>query len=135
MRISDWSSDVCSSDLVMSTLPPAAGQLADVAGGSVDMTFVSYAGAKAFIDAGKVKALAVTSAKRASFAPEIPAIAETPALAAYSLENWFGLFAPAHTPVAVLNRINQAVQSALRNPELAQRLRAQGGEQIGRAHV
>src|SRR3546814_19208186 len=80
------------------------------------------------MDAGKVKALAVTSAKRASFAPEIPAIAETPALAAYSLENWFGLFAPAHTPVAVLNRINQAVQSALRNPELAQRLRAQGGE-------
>src|SRR3546814_19722177 len=72
MRISDWSSDVCSSDLVMSTLPPAAGQLADVAGGSVDMTFVSYAGAKAFIDAGKVKALAVTSDKRASFAPEIP---------------------------------------------------------------
>src|SRR3546814_7619271 len=92
------------------------------------MTFVSYAGAKAFIEAGKVKALAVTSAKRASFAPDIPAIAETPGLAAYSLENWFGLFAPAHTPPAVLDRINQAVQGALQDPQLAQRLRDQGGE-------
>src|SRR3546814_3637821 len=125
MRISDWSSDVCSSDLVMSTLPPAAGQLADVAGGNVDMTFVSYAGAKAFIEAGKVKALAVTTAKRASFAPDIPAIAEKPRLAAYSLENWFGLFAPAPTPPAVLDRLHQTVLGALQDPPLGQRLRDQ----------
>src|SRR3546814_17760995 len=126
MRISDWSSDVCSSDLVMSTLPPAAGQLADVAGGNVDMTFVSYAGAKAFIEAGKVKALAVTSAKRASFAPDIPAIAETPGLAAYSLENWFGLFAPAPTPPAVLDRLTQAGKAPLKHPNPAQPPRGQG---------
>ncbi|HYG45122.1 MAG TPA: tripartite tricarboxylate transporter substrate binding protein [Bordetella sp.] len=115
-------------DMVHVPYKGASGQLADVAGGSVDMTFVSYAAAKAFIDAGKVRPLAVTSAKRASFAPDIPAIAETPALRAYSLENWFGLFAPAHTPEAVLDRINQAVRAALQDPQLAQRLREQGGE-------
>jgi len=106
----------------------AAGQLADVAGGNVDMTFVSYAGAKPFIDANRVKALAVTSAQRASFAKDIPAIAETPGLSAYRLENWFGLFAPAKTPETTLERINQAVTAALQDPELVQRLRDQGGE-------
>ena len=72
----------------------ASGQLADVASGNVDMTFVSYAGAAPFIQGGRVKALAVTSATRASFARDIPAIAETPGLSAYALENWFGLYAP-----------------------------------------
>ena len=74
----------------------ASGQLADVASGNVDMTFVSYAGAAPFIQGGRVKALAVTSATRASFAKDIPAIAETPGLSAYALENWFGLYARAH---------------------------------------
>lgn len=115
-------------DMVHVPYKGAAGQLADVAGGNVDMTFVSYAGAKPFIDAGRVKALAVTSAQRASFAKDIPAIAETPGLSAYRLENWFGLFAPAHTPQPVLDRINQSVTSALQDPELMQRLRDQGGE-------
>jgi len=115
-------------DMVHVPYKGAAGQLADVAGGSVDMTFVSYAAAKPFIDAGRVKALAVTSAQRASFAPDIPAIAETAGLSAYGLENWFGLFAPASTPANVVDRINQAVGAALQDPQLAQRLRDQGGE-------
>lgn len=55
----------------------ASGQLADVAGGNVDLTFVSMAAAAPFIKDGRVKAIAVTSARRASFAPDIPAIAES----------------------------------------------------------
>ena len=105
----------------------ASGQLADVASGNVDMTFVSYAGAAPFIQGGRVKALAVTSATRASFARDIPAIAETPGLSAYALENWFGLYAPARTP-AVVQRVYEAVRDALADPALAQRLREQGGE-------
>lgn len=115
-------------DMVHVPYKGASGQLADVAGGNVDMTFVSYAGAKPFIDSGRVKALAVTSAKRASFAKDIPAIAETPAVSSYQLENWFGLFAPARTPEAVLTKINQAVTTALKDPDLVQRLQSQGGE-------
>lgn len=106
----------------------AAGQLIDVTSGTVDMTFVSYTAAKGFIQSGKVKAIAVTSAKRTSFAPDIPAIAEYKPLARYQLENWFGLFAPAGTPEAVQQKLNAAVTSALRDPELAKKLRDQGGE-------
>lgn len=106
----------------------AANQLVDVASGVVDLAFVSYAGAAPFIKSGRVKVLAVTSAQRTSFAPDIPAIAETPATAAYQLENWLGLFAPASTPAAIQARLNAAVSEALKDPELARRLREQGGE-------
>lgn len=106
----------------------AAGQLVDVAGGAVDLTFVSMAAVGPFIKSGRVKPLAVTSAERASFAPDIPAIAEHASTKAYRLENWFGLFAPAATPAPVVERINAAVVEALTSPDLAQRLREQGGE-------
>jgi tripartite-type tricarboxylate transporter receptor subunit TctC len=106
----------------------ASGQLVDVVSGNVDMTFVSFTAAKAFIKDGKVKAIAVTSAKRTSFAPEIPAIAEYKPLAKYQLENWFGLFAPAGTPDAVLQKLNAAVTHAIKDPDLAKRLQDQGGE-------
>lgn len=106
----------------------SAGQLVDVASGNVDITFVSMAGAAPFIKGNRVKALAVTSAKRASFAPGIPAISEYAPAASYSLENWFGLFAPAATPAAIQAKLNAAVVDALRDPELVKRLADQGGE-------
>lgn len=106
----------------------ASGQLVDVASGAVDLSFVSYAGAAPFLKGNRVKAIAVTSAKRTSFAPDIPAIAETPAAKAYDLENWFGVFAPAKTPAAIQARLSDAIAAALRDPDLAKRLREQGGE-------
>lgn len=106
----------------------SAGQLVDVASGNVDITFVSMAGAAPFIKGNRVKALAVTSAKRASFAPGIPAISEYAPAASYSLENWFGLFVPAATPAAIQAKLNTAVVDALRDPELVKRLADQGGE-------
>jgi tripartite-type tricarboxylate transporter receptor subunit TctC len=106
----------------------ASGQLIDVTSGVVDMTFVSYTAAKSFIQTGKVKAIAMTSAKRMGFAPDIPALAEFKPLAKYQLENWFGLFAPAGTPDAVVSKLNAAVGQALKDADLAKRLRDQGGE-------
>jgi len=108
----------------------ASNQLVDVASGNVDITFVSLAGATPFIKGGRVKALAVTSTKRAGFAPDIPAIAEFTPTASYDLDNWFGLFAPAKTPPAVQAKLNEAVTAALRDPELVKRLREQGGEPL-----
>lgn len=105
----------------------AAGQLLDVAGGNVDMTFVSMAAAAPFIKDGRVNAIAVTSAARAPFAPNLPAIAESKAAPKYALENWFGLFAPAATPAPVIARINAAVVAALKDPDLAKRMTDQGG--------
>lgn len=106
----------------------SSGQLVDVASGTVDLSFVSMAGAAPFIKGNRVKVLAVTSPKRASFAPDVPAIAEYAPTGAYSLENWFGLFAPASTPVAVQAKLNAAVTEALRDPELIKRMEIQGGE-------
>ncbi|EJL77874.1 hypothetical protein PMI15_04498 [Polaromonas sp. CF318] len=106
----------------------ASNQLLDVAAGNVDITFVSLAGATPFIKSNRVKAIAVTSAKRASFAPDIPAISEFAPAATYSLENWFGLFAPAKTPADVQAKLNAAVTAALKDPQLVSRLREQGGE-------
>lgn len=106
----------------------ASNQLVDVASGNVDMTFVSLAGAAPFIKSQRVKAIGVTSAKRATFAPELPALSETGVLASYDLENWFGLFAPAGTPDAVLRQLNSAVQDLLKDPEMIKKLQAQGGE-------
>jgi tripartite-type tricarboxylate transporter receptor subunit TctC len=106
----------------------ASAQLIDVSTGTVDLTFVSYTAAKAFIQSGKVKPVAVTSATRAPFAPDLPAMAEHKALAKYQLENWFGLFAPAGTPEAVVQKLNSAVSQALKDPDLAKKLRDLGGE-------
>jgi len=105
----------------------ASGQLVDVAAGNVDMTFVSMAAAAPFIKDGRVKPIAITSAKRAAFAPELPAMAESKSAPKYALENWFGLFAPAATPAAVLTKINSAVVAALQQPDLVKRLSDQGG--------
>jgi tripartite-type tricarboxylate transporter receptor subunit TctC len=106
----------------------ASNQLADVAGGSVDLTFVSLAGATPFIKDGKVRPLGMTSAARTPMAPDIPAIAETPALKGYTLDNWFGLFAPAATPTPLVAKLNGAVRNALNDPALAKRLRELGGD-------
>ena len=106
----------------------ASAQLVDVASGNVNLTFVSMAGALPFIKGGRVKPLAVTSANRASFAPDIPAIAEYAPLSAYTLENWFGLFAPAGTPADIQAKLNTTVNQVLRDPEVIRLLQEQGGE-------
>jgi tripartite-type tricarboxylate transporter receptor subunit TctC len=106
----------------------ASNQLTDTAGGSLDMTFVSLAGAKPFIKDGRVRALAMTSAARSPLAPELPAVAETKGLERYASENWFGLFVPAATPPAVVQKLNAAVTQVLKDPELIARLHELGGE-------
>lgn len=109
----------------------ASNQLTDVAGGSIDMTFVSLAGAKPFIKDGRVRALGMTSAVRTPMAQDIPAIAETAGLKGYALENWFGLFAPAATPAPVVQKLNDAVRAALKDPDLIKRLQELGGDPSG----
>ncbi|WP_313621250.1 tripartite tricarboxylate transporter substrate binding protein [Achromobacter sp.] len=106
----------------------AAAQLVDVAAGSVDLTFVSLAGALPFIKSGKVKPLAVTSAKRASFAPDIPALAEYAPLKDYALENWFGVFVPAGTPPEVQQKLAAAIDRSLKDEKFVASIRELGGE-------
>lgn len=89
-------------------------QLALLAG-QVDFNFDNLATASANIKAGKLKALAVTTAKRSSALPEIPAVAET--LKGFEIDTWWGLVAPAGTPPDVVAKLNQAFVAALNSPE------------------
>lgn len=84
-------------------------------GGQVDFNFDNLATASANIKAGKLKALAVTTAKRSTSLPDIPAVAET--LKGFEIDTWWGLVAPAGTPPEVIAKLNQAFVAALNSPE------------------
>jgi tripartite-type tricarboxylate transporter receptor subunit TctC len=101
--------------------PPA--QLALVSG-QVDLNFDNLAAASANIKAGKLKALAVTTARRSPALPEVPTIAESggPALAGFDVDTWFGLFGPAGMPTETTQRLHRAFTAALATPELKARL-------------
>jgi tripartite-type tricarboxylate transporter receptor subunit TctC len=91
--------------------------------GQVDLNFDNLAAASANIRAGKLRALAVTTAKRSSAVPELPTIAEGGgALAAFDINTWFGLFGPAKLPADVTARLNKAFVDALASPEVKARL-------------
>ena len=102
--------------------PPA--QLALVSG-QVDFNFDNLAAASANIRSGKLKALAVTTARRSSAMPEVPTVAEAGAAAGlrgFDISTWFGLFGPARMPADVTARLNKAFVDALGSPELKARM-------------
>ena len=93
-------------------------QLALVSG-QVDFNIDNLASAAANIKAGKLKALAVTTAKRSPMLPGVPAMAET--LKGFEVDTWWGLAAPAGTPKDVIDKLNTAFTAALKSPETQQR--------------
>jgi tripartite-type tricarboxylate transporter receptor subunit TctC len=72
------------------------------------------------VKAGKLRALAVTSAQRSSIAPDIPTLAES-GVPGYDVTSWYGLMVPAGTPGEIVARLNAAAATALRHPEVRQR--------------
>ena len=79
---------------------------------------------------GKLRALAVTTAKRSPAVPDLPTIAES-GLPGYEATAWFGVLAPTGTPRAIVDRLNALIVKALRTPEMKERLLADGAEAIG----
>ena len=102
--------------------------LIDLIGGSMDLMFDNLPSALPQIKAGKLKGLAVTSARRSDAIPELPTIAEAggPALKGFEASSWFGLMAPAGTPPEIITRLQQETAKALGSPALKDRLQAQG---------
>ena len=99
-------------------------QLALLAG-QVDLNFDNLAAASANIKAGKLKALAVTTAQRSTAMPDVPTIAEAGArlgLAHFDIDTWFGIFGPAHLPAETTARLNKAFVGALASAEVKGRL-------------
>ncbi len=107
----------------------------DLLGGSVDLMFDNLPSALPHIKAGKLKALAVTSAVRSAVVPDLPTIAEAggPSLKGFEASSWFGLLAPAGTPADVVNRVQQEVAKSLASPAVKERLVAQGAIPSGTA--
>ena len=113
--------------LFMVHIPYAGGPPAQLAlvSGQVDLNFDNLATAAANIKSGKLKALAVTAAKRSSAMPEVPTIAESAAdlgLAKFDINTWFGLFGPARMPADVTARLNRAFVDAMGTPDVKARL-------------
>lgn len=103
----------------------SAPALSDVMAGQVDLMFDTMLSALPHVRAGKLKALAVTSAHRTEAAADIPTVAEG-GLPGYEAIAWNGLLAPAGTPPDTLQRLSQALRTALDRADVRERLRAQG---------
>ena len=99
----------------------------DTIGGQVHLLFVSMPAAWQQVKAGRLRAIAVTSAKRSVAAPDVPTIGES-GLPDYAVESWFGALAPAKTPPAIVARLNAAFAKVLESPQVKDRLLAQGAE-------
>lgn len=105
----------------------AAPAVTDVASGAVSMSFSSLAAALPLIKADKLRAVAVTSKDRMPQLPDVAPLAEgAPGLAGYELLNWFGLFTTGGTPAPIVDRLNGIVETALKDPAIADKLVPQG---------
>jgi tripartite-type tricarboxylate transporter receptor subunit TctC len=99
----------------------------DVVAGQVPVTFGTAASVTPHTKSGRLRGLAVTGAERSTLLPELPTIAES-GLKGYEMLNWLGMFAPAGTPRAVVERLSNEVTRIVRLPEVRERLNAQGAE-------
>ncbi|MFY3385092.1 Bug family tripartite tricarboxylate transporter substrate binding protein [Paracidovorax sp. MALMAid1276] len=102
--------------------------LMDMVAGNADVMFDNLPSSMAQIKAGKLTALAVTSAERSGALPDVPTVEQAggPSLKGYEASSWFGLLAPAGTPPDIVNRIQQEVAKSLASPAMKERLMAQG---------
>ena len=105
----------------------SAPAVTDVATGAVTMSFSSLAAALPLMQAGKIRAIAVTSRERMPQLPDVAPLNEgSPGLAEYELLNWFAMFGTGGTPAEIVERLNTIVNTALRDPAIADKLLPQG---------
>jgi len=102
--------------------------LMSLAAGDMDVMFDNLPSSMQLIKAGKLKALAVTSAQRSPALPDVPTVEEAggPALKGFEASSWFGLLAPAGTPPEIVSRLQQEAARSLGTPALKDKLLAQG---------
>ncbi len=108
--------------------PPA---MTDVIAGQVPMMFVDVAAGIANVKAGKMRALAVTTAQRSRLLPDLPPIADTPEMKGFDITSWNGVFAPAKTPQPIVERLNRELSRIASSKEVAPRFEALGFEAFG----
>jgi len=99
---------------------------ADLVGGRIQLSFATIISSLPHVNAGRLRALAVTPAKRAPALPDVPTLTE--AGVKVVVVNWYGLIAPPKTPKATVERISSEVAKAMQSPDIAKRLVAEGSE-------
>ena len=102
----------------------------DVMGGQVPLLWVSIPAAAQFVKTGKLKALAVSTTKRSAAFPDVPTMQEA-GVADFEVDSWYAMFVPAKTPKAVVDKLNRALNAVVSQPEIKERLLAQGSEGVG----
>lgn len=98
----------------------------DIIGGNIDMVFASLGSVKAYFDAGKLKPIALATPDRLQELPDTPTFSEA-GLSGFEVQTWYGLLAPAGTDKAIIDKINRDVNNILQQPEIQEKLLAQGG--------
>jgi tripartite-type tricarboxylate transporter receptor subunit TctC len=103
----------------------AAPMVIDLAGGQTEMTITGIPSLLPYVKANRLRALAVSSAQRIAFMPQLPTIAEA-ALPGYEATSWYGVMTPAATPKDIVARLNAEIVKAVANPDTAERLAGEG---------
>ncbi|HWI39043.1 MAG TPA: tripartite tricarboxylate transporter substrate binding protein [Burkholderiales bacterium] len=106
-----------------------AAAVTDVISGQIQLAFATALTAKPQVDAGRVRALAVSGPKRVEALPNVPPVGD--AVPGYEAMQWYGFLAPAGTPAAIIERLNGEALVALRSKEMKDRLAADGAEPLG----
>jgi tripartite-type tricarboxylate transporter receptor subunit TctC len=101
--------------------------LTDLVGGQIQLLWLSIPSVLPHVKSGRLRALAVSTLKRSASAPDVPTVAES-GYPGFEYANWNALFAPSGTPVGHIAKINSRVVKALNEPDIAQKLIAQGAD-------
>ena len=104
--------------------------ISDLIGGQVPLCFCTLPSVFSHVKSGRLRPLAVTTAKRSIAAPDIPTVGEA-GVRGYEMSQWYGLLAPSGVPTAIIERLNGEVAKALQHPELRQRFQSEGAEPAG----
>src|SRR5258708_7170240 len=113
-------------DIVHVPYKGAAQIYGDLMGNQIDLAMLVTIATLPQVAAGKFKALGVTTPQRLASAPQIPALAESPGPKGFDMVAWTGLFAPAKTPAAIVERVNRELHDALASPEGGGKVEEQG---------
>ncbi len=100
--------------------------VSDVIGNQLDLAMLVSISAVSQVQSKRLKAIAVTSDKRVASLPDVPTVAETPGFKGFNVVAWTGLFAPAHTPPAIVERLSRELDAVLRSDEVRDKLAEQG---------
>jgi tripartite-type tricarboxylate transporter receptor subunit TctC len=107
-----------------------AAVITDALAGNIQVGFGTFLGLRAHINAGKLRPLAITAAQRSPAAPELPTVAES-GIPGYEVDQWYGIITSAKVPRPLVDKLSAAVAEAVKSPETAKRLSAEGSTPVG----